>query len=275
MKVDIFNQLHEATNNLPAHLYAVDTEDLFIWNLLLLNLDNVYFYCSDKSRVVWDRFGSDLGHASGTPFPNSFQNQQQLCSGFPSGQQWTVLPTAAEPGQFSGEINSSIFWQPERPGGEHSCITGTQTDLSASMLDSHNSKKNKLPKSRTGRLTVTLWVHMSWELCGKYQMIRLSGACTRPAQHKTSVSGPECVLYPFGAEIRDCTKPRSISESTFSHSAHALYFWLPLHAFSPHPSLHFVLWNSLRIDPRLTSHLVPRQIMPRTRSQSEQNRSND
>lgn len=169
MKVDIFNQLHEATNNLPAHLYAVDTEDLFIWNLLLLNLDNVYFYCSDKSRVVWDRFGSDLGHASGTPFPNSFQNQQQLCSGFPSGQQWTVLPTAAEPGQFSGEINSSIFWQPERPGGEHSCITGTQTDLSASMLDSHNSKKNKLPKSRTGRLTVTLWVHMSWELCGKYQ----------------------------------------------------------------------------------------------------------
>lgn len=85
----------------------------------------------------------------------------------------------------------------------------------------------------------------------------------------------QCVLYLFGTEIHERTKPWSISESTFSHSTRALYFWLPLHAISPHPHLHFVLWNSLRIDLRLTLHLVPRQIMPRTRSQSEENHSNN
>lgn len=44
--MDIFKWPHEITDNLPAHL--CDTEDLIISNLLLLNLDSLYFYCLDK-----------------------------------------------------------------------------------------------------------------------------------------------------------------------------------------------------------------------------------
>lgn len=133
------------------------------------------------------------------------------------------------------------------------------------------ARKTNLQSPRTSRLTVTFWVHTSWELCGKHQMIRFSGACTPPAQRKTFASGPVCGLYLFGTEIPDCTKPCHTSESTFSH---ALYFSLPLHTFPPLPPLRFVLWNSQRIDLKLTSHLVPRQIMPRTSSQSKMNCSN-
>lgn len=133
------------------------------------------------------------------------------------------------------------------------------------------ARKTNLRSPRTSRLTRTLWVHTSWELCCTHQMIRFSGACTPPAQRKTFASGPECVLYLFCTETPDCTKPCSTSESTLSH---ALYFWLPLQAFLPLPPPRFVLWNSQRIDLRLISHLVPRQIMPRTSSQSEENHSN-
>lgn len=58
------------------------------------------------------------------------------------------------------------------------------------------------------------------------------------------------------------------SESVFSHE---LYFWLSLHSFPPLPPLCLVLWINQRTDLRLTSYLVPRQIMPRTSSQSEEN----
>lgn len=39
------------TINLPDHQYAVDTEDLTIWSLLLLNVNNVYFNCLDKKYL--------------------------------------------------------------------------------------------------------------------------------------------------------------------------------------------------------------------------------
>lgn len=61
------------------------------------------------------------------------------------------------------------------------------------------------------------------------------------------------------------------SESIFSHE---LYFWLSLNSFPPLPPLCLVLWINQRTDLRLTSYLVPRQIMPRTSSQSEENHHN-
>lgn len=57
------------------------------------------------------------------------------------------------------------------------------------------ARKTNFLSPRRGRMTVTLWVHTSWELAGKHQMIRFSGACTQPAQHKTFASGLECVLH--------------------------------------------------------------------------------
>lgn len=152
-------------------------------------------WCSSPAPWVHQHwFGSDLGHVSGIPFSSTFWNQQTLCSGFPAGQQWIVLWTAAEPGQFSEETNSSTqsaAQQTRRRTSVHHRDLERQISQQAGFAW-WQAKQTSNVQWRDG--WQRLFGFICQELCGKYQMIRFSGACMSPARHKTFVSGPMCSI---------------------------------------------------------------------------------
>lgn len=103
----------------------------------------------------------------------------------------TVLWTVAEPGHFSEEINSSTQSAARQ--------TRRRTSVHHRGLERHISQQAgfswwqaKQTSNSNDRMVDSDSSFIRQELCGKYQMIRFSGACASPVGHKTFVSGPMC-----------------------------------------------------------------------------------